>query len=214
MENNKMNASPTTFNFLRHGQVDGPSALYGKTDVSISDQGLHAMQTQMQKTSKVDVIISSPRLRCLHFAKVFAEFLSVPLVIEDDLQECDFGLYDGIPFDELSEQWLELNAFWQEPMHNTLPNAESLERFHQRVIHCWQRLTTKHQGQNCLVVSHGGVIRQILADVLSANWQQGDWYAKLQIGYASLTRISIADYEQAVPVVNFIAKPPFNENAP
>ncbi|QHJ11348.1 Putative phosphoserine phosphatase 2 [Paraglaciecola mesophila] len=206
-----MQASSTTFNLLRHGQVDGPAALYGKTDVSLSEQGLRAMQVHVQHLPNPDVIITSPRLRCQDFAENLADTLSVPLIIEDALQECDFGLYDGIPFDDLTDQWLELNDFWRNPMQSTLPEAESLEAFHHRVHQCWQRLITQHQGQNCLVICHGGVIRQILASVLAADWQSPKWYTTLQIGYASVSRISIAEYQHATPVVNFIAKPPFNE---
>ncbi|MEI8648997.1 histidine phosphatase family protein [Paraglaciecola sp. Hal342] len=162
-----MQATPTTFNLLRHGQVDGPAALYGKTDVPLSQQGLRAMQAQVQHLPNADVIITSPRLRCRLFAETLAQTLSAPLIIEDALQECDFGLYDGIAFDDLTDQWLELNDFWCNPMQSTLPEAESLEAFHRRVHQCWQRLMTQHQGKNCLVICHGGVIRQILASVLA-----------------------------------------------
>ncbi|MGY0638075.1 MAG: histidine phosphatase family protein [Paraglaciecola chathamensis] len=206
-----MHATPTTFNLLRHGQVDGPAALYGKTDVPLSQQGLRAMQAQVQHLPNADVIITSPRLRCRLFAETLAQTLSAPLIIEDALQECDFGLYDGIAFDDLTDQWLELNDFWCNPMQSTLPEAESLEAFHRRVHQCWQRLMSQHQGKNCLVICHGGVIRQILASVLAGDWQSPNWYTALQIGYASVSRISIAEYQHATPVVNFIAKPPYNE---
>ena len=204
-------AKPTVFNLLRHGQINGPAAIYGKTNVLLSEQGRRAMHAQVQQINRPDIIVTSPLSRCLVFAEQLANELDVPLIVEDALQECDFGLYDGVPFDDLREQWLALSNFWENPFHCTLPAAETLEVFHQRVINCWQRLSTELIGQNNLLICHGGVIRQILADALSSNWQQGAWYSKLQVGYASLSRISIAEYEQANPVVDFIAKPPFNE---
>ncbi|GAC31315.1 histidine phosphatase family protein [Paraglaciecola polaris] len=206
-------AKTTIFNLLRHGQVNGPAALYGKTDIPLSEQGWRSMRAQIKQTSRPDIIITSPRLRCVEFAKQMATELDIPLRIEDPLQECHFGRYDGVPFDDLTDQWLALSTFWDDPFHCTLPEAETLDAFHRRVAHCWQRLGTELQGQNCLLICHGGVIRQILAEVLSADWQQGDWYSKLQVGYASLTRITVAEYANAAPVVNFIAKPPFNESA-
>ena len=204
-------AKPTVFNLLRHGQINGPAAIYGKTNVLLSEQGRRAMHAQVQQINRPDIIVTSPLSRCLVFAEQLANELDVPLIVEDALQECDFGLYDGVPFDDLREQWLALSNFWENPFDCTLPAAETLEVFHQRVINCWQRLSTELIGQNNLLICHGGVIRQILADALSSNWQQGAWYSKLQVGYASLSRISIAEYEQANPVVDFIAKPPFNE---
>ena len=51
------------------------------------------MQAQVQHLPNADVIITSPRLRCRLFAETLAQTLSAPLIIEDALQECDFGLH-------------------------------------------------------------------------------------------------------------------------
>jgi alpha-ribazole phosphatase len=197
----------TQFDLLRHGQIDGPPALYGRKDVALSSDGWEQMYQQTSRLHNLDNIISSPLRRCHDFAKEFAAEHQLALQIESGIQECDFGEWDGIKFDDHSQQWPLMTSFWQDPDHNTPPQGESLETFHNRVISSWQSLCIQHNGQNNLLVCHGGVIRQILAHILPTDWRSGEWYSQLQIGYASLTRIIIPAYPEAKPSVAFIGLP-------
>ncbi|MCF2949867.1 alpha-ribazole phosphatase family protein [Paraglaciecola aquimarina] len=197
----------TQIDLLRHGSIDGPPALYGRTDVCLSEQGLKQMFRQVRQLAFPDNIISSPLRRCKEFAQEMARDHQLPLHLEDDLRECDFGAWDGIKFDDTSQQWPLMTSFWQDPSHNTPPKGESLQDFHQRVVNAWNKLTKQFSQEYSLVVCHGGVIRQILAHLLPVDWQDGDWYSQLNIGYASLTRITIADFAGAKPSVNFVGLP-------
>jgi alpha-ribazole phosphatase len=197
----------TQFDLLRHGQIDGPPALYGRTDVALSRDGWEQMFQQTGRIQDLDNIISSPLRRCRDFAKELAADHRLKLQIEPGIQECDFGEWDGIKFDDHSQQWPLMTSFWQDPDHNTPPQGESLETFHNRVVTSWQSLCKQHSGKNNLLLCHGGVIRQILAHILPTDWRSGEWYSQLQIGYASLTRIIIPAYPDAKPSVAFIGLP-------
>jgi alpha-ribazole phosphatase len=197
----------TQFDLLRHGQIDGPPALYGRTDVALNRDGWEQMYRQTNHLQSLDNIISSPLRRCHDFAKELASDHQLELQIESGIQECDFGEWDGIKFDDHSQQWPLMTSFWQDPDHNTPPQGESLETFHNRVVTSWQSLCKQHHGQNNLLVCHGGVIRQILAHILHTDWRSGEWYSQLQLGYASLTRIIIPAYPEAKPSVAFIGLP-------
>ena len=198
----------TQFDLLRHGQIDGPTALYGRTDVALSRDGWQQMLQQTSRLQHIDNIISSPLRRCQDFAKELASDHELTLQIEAGIQECDFGEWDGIKFDDHSQQWPLMTSFWQDPDHNTPPQGESLETFHNRVVTSWQSLCKQHSGKNNLLVCHGGVIRQILAHILHTDWRSGEWYSQLQIGHASLTRIIVPAYPEAKPSVAFIGLPP------
>ncbi|MDU0355965.1 alpha-ribazole phosphatase family protein [Paraglaciecola aquimarina] len=197
----------TQIDLLRHGQVDGPAALYGRTDINLSEYGLKQMHRQVQQLEFPDNIISSPLRRCKEFAEEMAVDHRLPLMIEPGFQECNFGAWDGIQFDDKSQQWPLMSSFWQDPSANTPPQGESLHTFHTRVISAWHTLIAQYAEQYSLVVCHGGVIRQILAHLLPVDWQDGQWYSQLNIGYASLTRITIPAFEGAQPIVNFIGLP-------
>ncbi|MFT2090348.1 histidine phosphatase family protein [Paraglaciecola sp. 2405UD69-4] len=198
---------PTQINLLRHGEIDGPAALYGRTDVLLSENGQRQMRQQTRKLLYLDNIISSPLRRCSDFATEIARIHELDVKIEPDFQECDFGEWDGIQFDDQSQHWPLMTSFWQSPEQHPPPKGESLEGFHSRVIKAWSSLLQSGQNQCNLVVCHGGVIRQILGHVLPADWQDGAWYSQLQIGYGSLTRITIPAYEGALPRVDFIGLP-------
>ncbi|MEG3766490.1 histidine phosphatase family protein [Alteromonas sp. 14N.309.X.WAT.G.H12] len=188
---------------LRHGSVQGKPALYGRTDVPLSPTGHSQMLSHLAALRTVDKIISSPLTRCLSGAQAISQQVSAPITTLSSLQECDFGDVDGVPFDALRSQWPKLEAFWQQPAKATLPQAETLNAFHHRVLSGWQQML-KHDARHLLVVSHGGVIRQILAHLLGINWTQPALYQQLAIGYASLTRITIDDHPSALPVIRYI----------
>lgn len=207
MTNSGNQSHATQFDIIRHGQIDGPPALYGRTDVALSREGWQQMYQQTRRLEIIDNIISSPLRRCQDFAKELASDHGLILQIEAGLQECDFGEWDGIKFDNHSQQWPLMTSFWQDPDHHTPPQGESLDTFHNRVVTSWQLLCKQHSGKNNLLVCHGGVIRQILAHILPTDWRSGEWYSQLQIGYASLTRIIIPDYPEAKPSVAFIGLP-------
>lgn len=206
-QSSETRSGETRFNLIRHGQIDGPAALYGRTDVALSRAGWQQMYQQTGRLQNLDAIISSPLRRCQDFAKDLAVDHELALQVEPGIQECDFGEWDGIKFDDHSQQWPLMTSFWQDPDHNTPPKGESLEAFHNRVVTSWQSLCQQHKGKNNLLVCHGGVIRQILAHILPTDWRSGEWYSQLHIGYASLTRITIAAYPDAKPSVAFIGLP-------
>lgn len=70
------------------------------------------------KTKGYDVagIISSPLSRCHDLAQILAEQQLLPMTTEDDLQEMDFGDFDGMPFDLLTEHWKNSMPFGNHPL--------------------------------------------------------------------------------------------------
>ncbi|AYA63239.1 alpha-ribazole phosphatase family protein [Alteromonas sp. RKMC-009] len=198
----------TTIDLIRHGEVAGKPALYGETDVPLSDNGLQQMMSQVPHVSGAERLISSPLQRCRKGAVALSEALTAPLSLLSGIAECRFGDVDGLPFDDAGDKWPAMEAFWQQPVACPLPGGEPLAEFHQRVMDAWHTLLHDVKGQHCLVVTHGGVIRQIIARLLNIDWQQASVYQHLTIGYGSLTRITIGDYADALPAIQFIGVPP------
>lgn len=202
---------------LRHGQVAGDAALYGHTDITVTQQTNNEVASLFQQhcdiaNIKLSTIYSSPLTRCLSLAKAIAEKISVPseaIEIEAGFKEMNFGLYDGIPFDDIHqhpEQWQQLEKFWQNPVQHPLPDAELLTGFAYRVNQAWQQLISEltQQPQDVLLVCHGGVIRMILAHVLNIDYRNPMWYTQLSIAHGSLTSIALNDKGTRV---KHIAKP-------
>jgi alpha-ribazole phosphatase len=172
---------------VRHGPVAGPAALYGWTDVMLQQSSPACLS--WLSTQSYQHILTSPLQRCRHSAEAQAQRLQLELVIEPDLKEMNFGLWDGVPFDEQSPYWPAQQQFWQQPFAITPPEGESLLRFQKRVLRAFE-MQSNVQKQHALWLLHGGVIRILLASLLNIDLQQSRWLQQMSIGYGSVSRIS------------------------
>ena len=194
---------------LRHGKVNAAPGLHGQADLQVDEAEQRKIAQAWQQTGReVEGIISSPLSRCHDLAEILAEQQLLPLSVEPQFQELDFGDFDGIPFDMLSEHWNKLDAFWKAPAQYTLPNAESLDDFSHRVTCAWSQIINDIN-DNLLIVTHGGVIRMIRAHVLGVDWRNPRWYSTLTIGNASVTHITITIDDQIYASVRSIGVPLF-----
>lgn len=88
----------------------------------------------------------------------------MPVHLEADLQELHFGAWEGRSAAALMETDAEgLGLFWSDPYAFTPPEGEPVTQFAARVLAAVQRLHRAYAGQRVLLVSHGGVMRLLLA---------------------------------------------------
>ncbi|MGB6135539.1 MAG: histidine phosphatase family protein [Shewanella sp.] len=192
--------------FLRHGECEGGEIARGQIDVALTEQGREKMH---QAVSCVPLpfmqIFSSPLVRCQHFATSIAQQLNLPLTVLPALQEVNFGVWDGQTYDAIYHASpSQFDAYWQDPWHvaNTPENGESLVDFYQRVQQgfmavvdsMWHTLSAADEPeanhQQALVVTHGGVMRCIMAYVLKSSQNNG-LFANLAIPYAAIMSVDV-----------------------
>jgi alpha-ribazole phosphatase/probable phosphoglycerate mutase len=177
---------------LRHGDVAGGKRLLGRTDEPLSKLGWQQMrEISCHADLPWQKIISSPLVRCSSFAKELSHTLSKPLVIEDNFQEINFGLWDGQSLSNLyqSDESEPLKQFMFSPSSITPPNGEHYNDFECRVISAWNVLLTTLKYENinhCLLLTHAGVIRTILSHTLE--FPETNLF-RLDVPYACLSRI-------------------------
>lgn len=199
---------PVTIDLLRHGPVDGPAALYGSTNVPLKPEAIAQMNQQLSRFPvEYAQIISSPLRRCEAFASHYAQSHSLPLKLLDSIKEYEFGELDGVAFESTSEvQKQQLALFWQHPAAVALPQAESYPAFQSRVAEGWNAITKQaEQYGNILVVTHGGVIRAIVAHLLNIPLAQV--IKRIQPIHSSLTRVEFYDTPENAQL-RFIGVPP------
>jgi len=175
---------------LRHGKTKGPSALNGHFDAKVEN---HIQEKIKKKINGLNLsyrqIISSPLSRCLDLATLLSH--NKELMINAHWKEMNFGDFDGVPFESLSKcHWLKLESFWNDPLQSPLPKAETLEQFYQRVSQSWDNFI-RHLDRDTLIVTHGGVIRMILAQSLNLVWTNSALYTQLMISHQSITHIEV-----------------------
>ena len=160
--------------FLRHGETNLSHTLRGRTDDALTAKGWAQMRstiTQSEQTGQAwDVIYSSPLQRCRLFSEQWAEQKQLPLYIEPNLQEMDFGEWEAQLTERLYQLYPdELAQFWQTPLSFTPPQAESLLTFKSRVLESVETLTQQMYAQGwtrALIISHGGVIKLLKCQAL------------------------------------------------
>jgi len=186
---NEQAYSQSIFYLLRHGEAEGGTRFRGITDDPLSEKGWQQMSKRCDTLPEIQHIISSPLKRCSLFAHALSSQTANSMEIFDELQEINFGLWEGKSVQQIATLYpKELSAFWQDPLKNTPDMGESLIQFRQRIVSCWQRIIRQYQNQKVLIISHGGVQKIILSEVLNMPLGSID---KFEIAHACLSVINV-----------------------
>ncbi|GAA0788377.1 MULTISPECIES: histidine phosphatase family protein [Pseudomonadati] len=194
--------------FLRHGHCQGGDILRGKTNVPLSENGLIQMQQAFASLLTLpDVVYSSSLKRCLQFSDLIAKQHQLPIKVLDGLQEIDFGEWDGQTWQTLYQKHEpQLTEYWSNPwdIKHTPPKAEYLGDFSARVQAAvsqiiWQMLQRsaaepesykEDSIPSALIVTHGGVMRCIMAAILGVE-QAAGIFSQFHLPYAALFHVDV-----------------------
>nr|WP_207280918.1 histidine phosphatase family protein [Thiocystis violacea] len=170
---------------LRHGEPEGGTRFRGTLDDPLSPLGWEQMRRATAGAGDWTRVISSPSRRCLAFARELAETHAIALAECAALRERDFGDWEGLAPDQIPSQALQ--AFWDDPVGYAPPGAEPFPDFRARVLGAWGDLLRASEAQT-LVVTHGGVIRVLLAEVLR---MADEALLSLEVPHACLSRLRL-----------------------
>ncbi|KAE9643280.1 alpha-ribazole phosphatase family protein [Pseudomonas sp. PB106] len=149
---------------LRHGETELGGGLRGSLDDALTENGWAQMRAAVVDGGPWDRIVSSPLQRCARFAAELGEQLNLPVQLDKDLQELHFGAWEGQSAVALMETDAEaLGLFWADPYAFTPPQGEAVSDFSSRVQAAIARLHAAYACERVLLVSHGGVMRLLLA---------------------------------------------------
>ncbi len=189
-----MKTSPVTIDLLRHGEVEGGACYRGSTDDALTTTGFEQMQRATKyattSTQPWDKIVCSPLQRCFKFARYLSQQISVPLETDERAKEICFGEWEGKNAETILKEAPEkIKQYWQDPIHNTPPNGETLQNFENRVIDFWRDLAINHQNQHVLVITHAGIIRMIIHLLLCTPLSS---LFNINVPHACMSRIHIS----------------------
>lgn len=121
------------------------------------------------QTLNLQVIYGNPLKRALHTAQIIAESNNLPLLLNEGMQECDYGDLEGLSFAEVFKLSPEvIDAFTKSrtlPLNLGFPNGENVAQVLNR------GLTSLHeimQGQHSVV---GQVTSAGMMSVLLCHWE-------------------------------------------
>ena len=126
----------------------------------------------------------APPLRRASAAQELGAQLDVPVSLEPDLQELHFGAWEGQSAAALMDTDAQgLGLFWANPYAFTPPEGEPVIRFSERVLGAVARLRQAYAGQRVLLISHGGVMRLLLAQARGLPREQ---LLNVEVGHGAL----------------------------
>ena len=191
----------TLFSLVRHGayaMID--HALGGRDPHPLGEEGLAQAERVAEALSMgpVAAVISSPVRRAQETAAPIAARLGLELAIEPDFAEIDFGDWTGASFENLHAQpaWQNWNRF-----RGTagVPGGETMLDVQARAIAGLRRLAASWPDGELVVVSHGDIIKAILAHFLGMPL---DLLRRIEIGPASTSRVELHDGDARVTAIN------------
>jgi len=191
---------------LRHGRtsMNASGTLAGRTPgVHLDEVGRAQADAAADRLAVVPLaeLVSSPLERCRETARAVASRQAARPRVRTDkaLTECDYGEWQGRQLREVAKL-----ALWKtvqtNPSAATFPGGESLPQMQARAVDAVRRrdaeVTAAHGPDAVwLAVSHGDVIKSVLADALGMHL---DLFQRIQVDPAS---ISVVRYTEARPYV-------------
>jgi broad specificity phosphatase PhoE len=149
---------------VRHAAVDTQGRYWGATDLPLSRVG-RAQLLSLAHTfadTRLDVLYSSDLLR----ARETATAISKDVEVDRRLREIDFGLCEGLTFDEIASRWPDVaESLVSNPTSFAAPGGESFRELSVRVNEFVADRLAGIAG-DIAVVAHRGSIALIAAAVL------------------------------------------------
>jgi broad specificity phosphatase PhoE len=144
----------TSLLLVRHGETDwnAEGRLQGHTDRPLNEFGRRQAKELAEQLAGegADAIYASDLARAKETAEIVGSRLGLPVVIDADLREKNWGTWEGLTGDErIGVEYV----------------GESTEEHRDRVMGAVRRIVERHPRQRVVVVTHGGSLRRIQAAV-------------------------------------------------
>ena len=155
---------------VRHGETawNAEHRVQGQLDVPLNEAGQAQAQAAARALAreKFDVIYSSDLSRARQTAAPTAELLAMPVVVDRELRERHYGIFERLTYAEVKVRYPEDYArFEARDPDYAFRTGESLKDFSVRSIAVISRIANQHEGRNILVFTHGGVLDKLYRHV-------------------------------------------------
>jgi broad specificity phosphatase PhoE len=172
-----MSMPDCTIVLVRHAHNGMAGRFCGESDPPLSEQGMEQAAKLAKElaayfatyfvTHSVTHIFSSDLRRAQQTANAIAGNSALPVELLPSLREIRFGEWEGLNWDEVRARDADFAARWMDA-HPLLaaPGGEDFVAFRERVCGAMAEVAKRTAGGCSAVVTHGGVIRTFLLDVL------------------------------------------------
>lgn len=200
----------TTLYLVRHGATEGSEEkrYKGSIDVPISEKGKEQIkrtakfiraEVQNSRASSLTAVYCSPLSRALKSAEIIAEHFGLKPTVIPDLRERNFGIWEGMSFNEIKDKYPEEFEAWAgNPLKYSPMGGESTLEVRERVINALEDIISRHKREGIAIVAHGGVNRVILCHLLGIPLEN---LFRIEQDYGG---VNIIEFNDRYPVVKLL----------
>lgn len=140
----------------------------GSTDLALTEFGIAnaAKLAEYLKLEKIDRVYSSGLIRSIQTADALANGDALKIEKMTELNEIDFGLWEGLTHQEIVSKYPREMAKWlEDPKSIKIPGGENWTVFEDRVVRGLDRIVKVGRG-TIAIVTHGGPIKVMCGQAL------------------------------------------------
>jgi alpha-ribazole phosphatase len=155
---------------------------YGQSDIDVTETFLNeALKIRPYLPSSIRQVVSSPLRRCGKLAAYI--FPSREIQWQDRLKEIDCGQWEMKKWKDIPE---EVSGKWMKDfIHTPFPLGENYVQLQQRVLTVFSDI--QQTGKDSAIITHGGVIRSILAHITQTPLE--DSFDRFSLHYGCVIRL-------------------------
>jgi len=185
----------------RHATTDLYGCYCGHSNPPLNREGLHQAKMLAARLASVGIerIFTSDLKRAVETAHAISSSASVPVVSTPLLREVDFGLWEGLSFEQISRNWGERFRRWLTTPSIRAPQGESLSDLMARVEKFLSSMIVCGDYETVCIVGHGGSIRALLSKLAQIPWEAA---FSIDISPASLTLVELINSKGVIRFLN------------
>ena len=179
---------------VRHGESAGnrTNTFTGFEDAPLTDTGVKQAELLRDYLVQTDIdkIYSSDLSRAYNTALPLAEAKGMCVHKESDLREINGGLWGGMPFFSIKDNYPEDFDVWMTDFGNAVcTGGESVAHLADRVQNSISRIIAENKGKTIVAVIHGTPIRTLLC-----RWQGLDMGDLQNVPWAANASVTVAEF--------------------
>lgn len=147
---------------VRHGETtaNDKGIIQGQLHGKLNEKGILQAEKigESLKKERIEIILTSGLARAYDTAKLISRYVKAPIIVEDNLKERNFGIFQGKSREEFFIFERSLQNHWK----NKPEEGESFEDLYNREREVIDKIFKDYYSKNILIVAHGDVSRMLI----------------------------------------------------
>ncbi len=196
---------------IRHGEtsdLETKKIYKGRLDVPLSERGRERIARVSSYLSDYPIqhVYTSTLSRAIESGTIIARPHGLEIKSTPALNEISFGSWEGLSFDEISEQYPnELDLWMKDPEVHSPPEGEPLPQAQKRIMESITSIHEAHEKDIVAIVAHGGMLRIAICSLLHVKLSN---IFKIEQSHGCINIVDLhGNGNVTVQLLNFVAAP-------